>query len=113
MFVIARLQCAVGDAGVCVGRPIGGNPQKQAATAWRGARQGTAPPLVMPTGTVFPNRSRAAWWPDSPTDCNDTDPTIFPGAPLACDGKDHNCDMMVDGLRFRSRQRRLGWGDGL
>lgn len=29
-------------------------------------------------------------------DCNDSDPTIYPGAPELCDGKDHNCNGQVD-----------------
>jgi hypothetical protein len=29
-------------------------------------------------------------------DCNDNDPTIYPGAPEQCDGKDHNCNGLVD-----------------
>ncbi len=29
-------------------------------------------------------------------DCNDTDNTIYPGAPELCDGKDNNCDNMND-----------------
>ena len=29
-------------------------------------------------------------------DCNDDDPTIYPGAPELCDGKDNDCDVDVD-----------------
>ena len=30
------------------------------------------------------------------TDCNDSDKTIYPGAPELCDGKDNNCNGIVD-----------------
>ncbi|WP_242158237.1 MopE-related protein, partial [Aestuariivivens sediminis] len=30
------------------------------------------------------------------TDCDDTDNTIYPGAPELCDGKDNDCDSQVD-----------------
>jgi hypothetical protein len=29
------------------------------------------------------------------TDCDDTDPNTYPGAPERCDGKDNNCDLIV------------------
>ena len=33
-------------------------------------------------------------------DCNDSDVTVYPDAPTICDGKDNNCDAIVDQLCF-------------
>lgn len=30
-------------------------------------------------------------------DCDDTDPAVFPNAPEVCDGKDNNCNGIIDG----------------
>ncbi|MBI5664350.1 MAG: thrombospondin type 3 repeat-containing protein [Nitrospirae bacterium] len=32
----------------------------------------------------------------SDVDCNDGDPSIYPGAPEICDGVDNNCNMLID-----------------
>src|SRR4030067_2732981 len=34
----------------------------------------------------------------SATDCDDTDPKVYPGATKICDGKDNNCDGKLDFL---------------
>lgn len=31
-------------------------------------------------------------------DCNDRDPTVYPGAPELCDGRDHDCNSVVDDI---------------
>ena len=47
-------------------------------------------------GDGFPASTVGCAVAGKPTDCNDNDPTIFPGAPLHCDGKDHDCDGTPD-----------------
>jgi hypothetical protein len=35
-------------------------------------------------------------WTPAEGDCDDTDAAVYPGAPEACDGKDNDCDGVVD-----------------
>lgn len=36
---------------------------------------------------------------DAEDDCDDADPLIFPGAVETCDGRDNNCDGLIDGIQ--------------
>jgi hypothetical protein len=52
----------------------------------------------------------------TPGDCDDTQPTTFPGAPEVCDGRDNDCDLSVDeGLQsytYYPDADRDGYGSG-
>lgn len=86
--------------GLCRATDPAGNPQNTSCDGVASARQGCPTAACDADGDGFPKPLASCMVAGQPTDCNDTDPTIFPGAPLACDGKDHNCDMMVDVCSF-------------
>ncbi len=49
---------------------------------------------------LYPDGSGPPGWAPSADDCSDYDATVHPGAPALCDGKDNNCDGLVDRLCF-------------
>ena len=64
------------------------------------ARSGCPTVACDADGDGFPKNTAGCLVAGKPFDCNDADPTSFPGAPIACDGKDHNCDGMMDVCSF-------------
>lgn len=60
---------------------------------------GSTPPGTTSTGTPPGTVSDADADGDgvpAPTDCNDADPDVYPGAPEICDGLDQNCNAITD-----------------
>ncbi len=48
-----------------------------------------------PNNTIDACSPPTGWVTDN-TDCDDTDNTVFPGAPEICDGQDNNCNNQID-----------------
>ncbi len=53
------------------------------------------PQLIITAGAIVPVDSDGDGF-FSDVDCDDNDPSVYPGAPEICDGKDNNCDGLVD-----------------
>lgn len=52
--------------------------------------------LVNETLTVCPGVDPGEGWSDQPGDCDDLRSDIYPSAPEPCDGRDNDCDSIVD-----------------
>ncbi len=66
-----------------------------ATAAWVGFRDadgdGPGDPAAPVTAEATPG-----WWTELGDDCDDTDPSVFPGATEACNERDDDCDAAID-----------------
>jgi hypothetical protein len=110
IFLLLRLQTAYAQQVICpCGVIVQQGQQCPCHDVYRDQDGDTygnlANPLSIKNGDPTPNG-----YVTNSTDCNDADNTIHPGAPELCDGKDNNCNGIIEELYYKDFDGD-GYGD--